>query len=96
MFEQYFNQGAQLRLIRVEMGFSQLDLEVAADLSFGTISRIENNRINPTKETLLKIALALDLSSLQTTKLFGIPDVLSEVRNVTKQSAYSNRLSNSI
>lgn len=55
--------GRKLYAFREDRKFSQSRLEVEAELSFGTISRIENGLINPTKETLYKVSNALNLNS---------------------------------
>lgn len=51
---------------------SQLDLEMTINSSPGSISRIENGKINPTKETLHKIADALCLNCFERAELLGI------------------------
>lgn len=63
-----------LKKYRTERKMSQLGLEVKADLPFGTVSRIENGKVNPSKETLLKISFTLKLSSLEILKLLGFKD----------------------
>lgn len=57
--------GRKLYAFREDRKFSQSRLEVEAELSFGTISRIENGLINPTKETLYKLANALGLNDTE-------------------------------
>lgn len=64
--------GEKIKYFRKRAGLSQLDLEVAIDASAGSISRIENNVINPTKETILDISDALNLHPIETAYLFGI------------------------
>ncbi len=54
--------GEKIRYFRKDRGVSQTELEVKAGLSFGTLSRIEKGSVNPTKETILKIAPILGLS----------------------------------
>ena len=54
--------GEKVKFYRLSKGLSQLALEIDAGLSEGNISRIENNTVNPTKETLLRIAEVLKLS----------------------------------
>lgn len=66
------NTGEILRKFRIERGLSQLELEVAINASNGSISRIESNKTNATKETLLKIASFLDLDSFETLNLLGV------------------------
>lgn len=53
--------GRKLYAFREDRKLSQSRLEVEAGLSFGTISRIENGLVNPTKETLVKISEILKL-----------------------------------
>lgn len=53
--------GRKIYVLREDRSLSQTKLEVEAGLSFGTLSRIENGNINPTKETIIKIAQVLDL-----------------------------------
>jgi transcriptional regulator with XRE-family HTH domain len=53
--------GRKIYILREDRSLSQTKLEVEAGLSFGTLSRIENGSINPTKETLVKIAKVLEL-----------------------------------
>jgi len=69
--------GQKLRQLRQSRHVSQLQLEVAANLSVGSVSRMENNRINPTKETLFKIANVLRLTSEEAAELFCIKENLS-------------------
>ena len=64
--------GPQLKTYRVERGVTQMELEISANLSHGVMSRIENNKINPKKETLLKIAKELGLQNQEIAVLFGI------------------------
>lgn len=53
--------GEKIRKFRKRAGMSQLDLEVAIGAAAGSISRIENGEVNPTKETLSRIANSLSL-----------------------------------
>lgn len=53
--------GRKIYVLREDRSLSQSKLEVEAGLSFGTLSRIENGNINPTKETIIKIAQVLGL-----------------------------------
>ena len=65
--------GQKIRKYRLRSGKSQLELELETGLSTGTMSRIESDSINPTKETLGKISLNLGLNSFETASLFDIP-----------------------
>ena len=67
---QYFGQ--QVKNLRKKHGFSQLNLELKLGASTGTISRIENGKINPSKETLFRIAKVFNLTFGEVIILFGI------------------------
>ncbi len=58
------NIGKAIRKIRKEKGFSQLKLglEIGNDSAF--ISKIENNKREPSVKTIVKIAEALDVHPL--------------------------------
>lgn len=62
----------KVRFFRRRAGYSQLNLEAEADLSEGSISRIENENRNPTKETLAKIAKVLELDAKETAFLMDV------------------------
>ncbi len=64
--------GQKIKNFRTQKKVSQSELELEANLSFGTVSRIENEVINPTKETLIKIVQALELLGHQAASLFDI------------------------
>lgn len=63
--------GRKLYAFREDRKISQTRVEVETGLSFGTISRIENNVINPTKETLTRISAFLRLDSSEFNYLIG-------------------------
>jgi len=50
---------------------SQMDVELAIDASFGSISRIEAGRVNPTKETIVKISKFLKLNDKELYYIIG-------------------------
>ena len=64
--------GSLIRQFRKSRNISQQSLEVAIDASFGHISRIESGKVNPSKETLLKIADFLKLSEFEISCLLGV------------------------
>lgn len=64
--------GQKIKSFRNRSSISQFDLELAVGLSAGNISRIENDMINPTKETILKIATELNLSQTEISYLLDI------------------------
>jgi len=71
----------------------QLELEISA--SFGSISRFESGKVNPTKETILKISKVLNLSDRELDYLIGptsIPATLSELSDAQNEvKEYFNR-----
>lgn len=79
--EIFFTHGNILRLLRKQRGISQLNLEAEARLSPGSISRIENNKTNPTKETLFKLAVILRLSGEEIVDLFAIKELTKICQN---------------
>lgn len=64
--------GELIRNYRLEKGLNQIDLEVGIDAAFGSISKIESGKTNPSKETLHKIIEFLDLPPVYALKLFNI------------------------
>ena len=53
--------GKRLRKIRVEQGLTTIELGMRANISQGMISRIENDRANPTIDKVVSIARALNV-----------------------------------
>jgi transcriptional regulator with XRE-family HTH domain len=64
--------GEKIRFFRKRLNLSQMDLEDLMFASNGTISRIESDRVNPTKETIGIIASALKLNMIEKAFLFDI------------------------
>ena len=63
--------GQRIRSFRKRAGLSQMNLELELESSPGSLSRIENGEVNPTKETLYKISDHLDLSNQERQYLYG-------------------------
>ena len=55
------NIGENLKLIRINKGISSSDLESLCGVSQANISKIENNLISPSIDTLFKICTALEI-----------------------------------
>ncbi len=64
--------GQLIQHYRNRAGITQLDLELATEMASGSISRIEQGKVNPTKETIYKIIDYLELSPIEASQLFGI------------------------
>ena len=71
MFEQK-SSGKRIKFFRERAGLSQMDLELAIGASSGSLSRIERERGNPTKSTLINIVYATKLNTEEIASLFGI------------------------
>ncbi len=64
--------GQKIKRFRKRAGLSQLALELAIEASPGSLSRIENGKVNPTKETIIEIARVLKLKTSEIASLFGL------------------------
>lgn len=64
--------GHLIKDFRQRAGLSQLELELEIGASTGTISRFESNKVNPTKETILKLVEILGLNAYDAAQLFEI------------------------
>ena len=64
--------GEKIRNFRKRAGMSQFDLEVQIGASPGSLSRIENGEVNPTKETINKIVKELNLDDFEILDLYSI------------------------
>ncbi|MBN2015947.1 helix-turn-helix transcriptional regulator [Candidatus Dojkabacteria bacterium] len=63
--------GRRIRYFRKKRKVTQLDLELEVDLSIGLLSRIENGKISPRKETLDKIIKILNIKGREREYLCG-------------------------
>jgi len=75
--------GQKIRKYRLRSGKSQFQLELEMGIYAGSISRSENNLVNSTKETLLKLINILNISTLKSSTLFDL-DIKSEFERYTK------------
>lgn len=84
--------GELIKNYRMEKGLSQLELEVGIGAAFGSLTKIENNKINPSKQSLHKIIEFLELPPMAAARLFNI-DIgiisnvitqLNKLQNVTE------------
>jgi transcriptional regulator with XRE-family HTH domain len=78
--------GEKIRSFRKRAGLSQFELENKIGASAGTLSRIESNEVNPTKETLIRLADSLELNQYDAAELFNIDlkGELTKIGNVSK------------
>ena len=76
--------GQKIKQFRKRVGLSQFELELEIGDSSGSISRIENGKTNPTKETIIDIAYALKLSTFENASLFGID--LSDINRLFEET----------
>lgn len=84
------NLGRRLRFFRMRANLTQMELELEADMSMGSISRIESNQINATKETILKLTDILELSDEEIDYLIGrsaVPATAEEIEKAKIEAA---------
>lgn len=79
--------GQKLRNFRKRSELTQLDVELAADISPGGLSRIESDFVNPTKETLITLGSILELSQNELTDLFSIRTLFPTPEEVESAAA---------
>jgi transcriptional regulator with XRE-family HTH domain len=80
--------GRRIRNFRKRANLSQLQLETEIGASSGTVSRIENGEVNPTKETVEKIGEVLRLSPKEISYLVGpiqLPATEEEVNKAIEE-----------
>lgn len=81
--------GKRIRFFRKRANLTQLQLEVELGASSGAVSRIENNQINPTKETIHKIAKVLELNNREIDYLIGqtaLPATEEEIEKAKEEA----------
>ena len=69
----------KLRHYRKTKRMSQFDLEVKTGIQLGTVSRIENCIVNPTKETIIRLAYGLELSIHEVIDLLCLEDIFEPI-----------------
>ena len=85
--------GQKIREFRIQTGKSQYELELSMNSSPGTISRIEKDKTNPTKETLLLIVKSLNLDQFQSAELFNLDSsITAKVLQVVNEFAKQDTL----
>lgn len=83
--------GQKIRYFRKRAGLSQLDLELEIEAAQGSLSRIENGEVNPTKETILKIIEKLNIKGVEAISLLGLKTLnLAKIIEVSRK--FSNNL----
>ncbi|MBD3363224.1 helix-turn-helix domain-containing protein [Candidatus Dojkabacteria bacterium] len=88
-----YRLGEKIKIYRKRAKLSQMDLELEIEASPGSISRIETGKVNPTKETLLKIIDCLDLNALEIAQLYNLNQKkLAKILEVSKNFMSSLRL----
>lgn len=85
------NIGQLIRKLRKNAGLSQLELELEIDAAQGSLSRIENGEVNPTKETIHKLINILNPNILESSELLGVP-----LKDIYKLIKISGKLNNSL
>lgn len=93
--------GDKIKYFRKRAGLSQMDLEVQVGLANGSLSRIENNTINPTKETLSRISSKLNLKPSEIAYLLGLEiysteELIDAVDKISKSLDLESTLKTSV
>jgi len=83
--------GTKIKFLRNRARLSQLNLELQIQAAQGSISRIEKDDVNPTKETLLKIIQVLELPIHESIDLLGL-----NMDNILNLFSVLNKLSSSV
>ncbi|MDI9504055.1 MAG: helix-turn-helix transcriptional regulator [Erysipelotrichaceae bacterium] len=65
----YKSLGIRIRKLRVDRGWSQLDLSLEANINRNYICDLENGRRNPTLEMIIRIADAFEIEISELLKL---------------------------
>lgn len=65
--------GQTIKTIRQNLAISQLELEEKLELSTGSLTKIESDKVIPKRETLLKIIEVLNLNPFESFQLIGMP-----------------------
>ena len=81
--------GKRIKFFRERAHLSQLELETSINASAGMISRIEKGRVNPTKETMQKIAAELKLTQKEKVSLFPTKEEITSA--ISEVNAYLER-----
>ena len=71
------NLGQRVRQLRAERGFTQNQLAELSGLSHSALSKIENNQLSPTFESILKIVEGLNID---------VSDLLTSIKNETPRT----------
>jgi transcriptional regulator with XRE-family HTH domain len=83
--------GERIRFFRQRAELSQLQLELKSGVSVGSLTRIERNIVSPTKETIAKLAVVLNLDAKELAYLYEINLYLRHVK-VSKLSSEQDTL----
>jgi len=79
--------GQKIKKFRTKAKLSQLQLETITGASPGSLSRIENGEVNPSKETLAKTIEALKLNIYDASSLFELEKFFDSIE-VSKALSY--------
>lgn len=78
--------GEKIKYFRKRARKSQIELENSINASQGSISRIESGQINPTKETILKICEALNLTDHEKSYVFSVnPSYVTNILRIVNE-----------
>lgn len=67
--------GEKFRFYRNRAGISQVNLEQQVGFGLGTLSRIENDRMNPSKEVIFRFAKAINLQKHEIWDILNLENI---------------------
>ncbi len=86
--------GEKIEFFRKRAGLTQLELEIKINASQGVISRIESNKINPTKETIHNISKALKLTNWEIEYMIGNTRQKATIEEIKEAREYIRKYFN--
>lgn len=82
--------GTKFREYRINSNLSQFEIESLAGLSFGTLSKIENNKLTPGRKTILKVCRIMQADLIETLDLLEVelhyPELISRTKVLLSKS----------
>ncbi len=82
----YNTLGERIKFFRQRAEISQLQLELRAGISVGSLTRIERNKVSPTKETIAKIGAILKLNAMELAYLYEVNLYLNKLKDTKETS----------
>lgn len=82
----YNTLGERIKFFRQRAEISQIQLELRAGISVGSLTRIERNKVSPTKETIAKIGTVLKLNAMELAYLYEVNLYIKQLKSEEEAS----------